>query len=922
METGSLSAIQITLLILAAPVVLIIAAYGLILFWRSKAQQAIREIGEQIQGYDSRAGEIHQFLAELSGTTEEPYAAHLEALQNQVSELQTRLEAYLQASRTFEEEVQGARIHQLMDIINAPMVWFRRWRYSAQLRKESREIGEQLAGAEKHTRQVAELPWELAQRCRQAQKDLLEVTQAAQSLQEKGVRGLALQTILRQIPQMRQALDEIPPRFYEADQEALLATTSKKVTVRVFTIHNNVRPALDRYLPQVREWSTYQQKATAEFAELKQSGADLRQAIANPPAGLVITDLQSRLDQIAQMAGDISQRLTEPDADSLKPLSREIAQLRKVIQDTRQMLNRSSQQAGELSLAITALNDSLQKLSGLFSALERGDLHPMAWDRSSAVLLDLRKRALALGPAGQARTPEEIRQHLKEVEAIRSAYNTLSGSYPGIAEQYRTLTALLDSADLKEGAAWLRKAQEMCQRAALFDPRNWSKSDAIQALPADLVELGKMQEQFVPADRSTPVKETSLEQRLKDTQKLAGLHKTLRPRVESARARLEKIQALEAESKDRLTASFTALERVGLLTESNDLLFEITGNEIDRLSEEIRQAGNELSARAQGEVDRKHQKVQAVSDKINRALNGWLGKLNAAIAERGKSISDQLALLDAVGSLDEQPVIEAHQLLARDEYLSAASGSAPTGSTAGRLRDAVLQRQAALGDLEVTAEIKRKSDYWLTLLATQRAMEERTGTLLAAYQETVQARTEARERLAEAARRMPSKRAWPPNNQTQFDASQLMGPAEDRWQSMKTSIPRRIDTAVLEVGRLTQQYRLVTERASQAIERVDQDEERVKDLEEEIAQLKERWQAQIQADPNNPVIREGIRHLMTKADERLAFIRQQYLRGALSYEETIHNLRLLNDELFAARIPVDEKNDIGLNETTRRIGTP
>jgi UDP-glucose 4-epimerase len=31
-------------------------------------------------------------------------------------------------------------------------------------------------------------------------------------------------------------------------------------------------------------------------------------------------------------------------------------------------------------------------------------------------------------------------------------------------------------------------------------------------------------------------------------------------------------------------------------------------------------------------------------------------------------------------------------------------------------------------------------------------------------------------------------------------------------------------------------------------------------------------------------------------------------------------LRLLNDELYSARVPIDEQNDIGLNETPRHIG--
>ena len=48
---------------------------------------------------------------------------------------------------------------------------------------------------------------------------------------------------------------------------------------------------------------------------------------------------------------------------------------------------------------------------------------------------------------------------------------------------------------------------------------------------------------------------------------------------------------------------------------------------------------------------------------------------------------------------------------------------------------------------------------------------------------------------------------------------------------------------------------------------------------------------------------------------KLAFIKQQFMRGSISYEQVIHNLQLLYDELFSARVSVDDKNDIGLNES-------
>jgi chromosome segregation ATPase len=920
MGTGSLSTIEIVLIILAAPAILILVAYLLVFAWRKKAHKTIQQIGERIQASDARLSEMHQFLSPYSRIDQEPYATHVKGLRGEVAQLQNQLEELYRSSQTFADEIQNAHTSRLQDIINAPLHWFQRQRRASELLKASGSLEEQLSTAQAHSQRIEELPWELAQQCRQAEKDLNELTSAVQSLQGKNARGEAFQRVLRQVPLLRQDLDKIPAIFLDADRDALLGTADNETTIHVFSVLSRTGPALSRYLPQVREWESHHQKASEEFSDLKQAGANLRQAIAAAPEGLVVTALQERLDQIAQLAADISQRMTQPEAEDLKSLSREVTQLRKVIHDTEQQFTRASQQVGTLSKAITELNTEIELLAGRQAALEHTETFPLAWDTSGPRVNDLRSRLQAMGHALQPRTPEQIGQHLKEVEQVREGWKALSEAFPKTAAQYQQLITLLDGAELKDGAVWLQKSREMLARAAVFDSRNWPKGDAIQDLPADLEELKVQHEKLVPADRTAPLRESELEQRLKDIQKLAAQHKVLRPRIESARARLEKVQVMEAEGKERLTAAFTALERVDILTDSNDLLFEAAADEIDRLSEEIRLLSNELNAQGQGEVEKKLQKINTLGEKVNRSLNGWLAKQNAAIAELGKTLNERLTQLDTIGNLDEKPVIDAHNLLTRPEYLSALSTPAPaSASTAGRLRDAVMARQPQLSDLDATAEIKRKNDLWLTMLATQNALEEKTGALLTAYAETVQARNEARERLVEITRRIPARRAWPPNNQAALDETVLLKPVDQRWEDMKGA-PRRIDAAILEVGRLTQQYRLATERANQVLGRIDQDEERVKDMEEEINELKQRWQAHLQADPNNTVLREGVNTLMGQADSRLAYIRQQYIRGAISYEETMHNLRLLNDELFAARVPVDEKNDIGLNETPRHIG--
>ncbi len=928
METDGLSTLQLLLFIVAAPALLVLIVVGLVLLLRRQTQNTVDKIGERIQGFDHRISEIAKFLRSYTSIDKEPYSTQLDELQTEAAGLHTQVQAFLHACQGFEEATRQAGDNRFQEIINAPVNGVRQWRQASSLLAESKTIDSQLSAAEEHMQRIYELPIELAQQCIQAEKDAAELFKAVQDLQQKGAYGAALNLINSQVPQIKRGLEEIPETFYHVDADTLLAVNNRKPTIRVFEVLSSVRPALARYLPQVREWNAAYDRASAEYNQLKVAGANLRQVMSKPPAGLETTALEERLDQIAQLAADLNQRLAQPEVEDLKPLAREISQVRRVIEDTEKQFSQAAQQVDLLSRVLGELQVGLDKLAAQMGDLERIGAYPLAWDESNGLIKDQRKRLAALGPAGQPRTPEQVAQHLKDAEQLRARYKTHADAFPKTAEQHRALITLLEGPELREGAAYLRKAREMLNQAAVYDPHNYSKTDSIQTMPGDLEDLLKFHEDLVPTDRAAPIRESELSVRLQDTKLLADQHKHLRPRIESVQKRLAKIQELEKSCKAALTEAFGALDRMEVLAENNDLLYQSARQEIDRLKEEIQQLGSELNNRQQGEVEKKTHKINAQIEKVIRALNGWLAHLNGSIATLGSQMNGRLSQVDAIAALDDTLIADTRELLARDEYVSAiygsrgsrVEGSAQTGalrSITARVaeRGGMLPRQQVpLNELDVIAEIKRKNDLWLTLESVSRALNERTDSLLEAQEDMVKARSAAHEALAEVARRIPERRAWPPNNQTPLTEAQFLHPIDSKRDALKKQ-PRRVDAAIYELGHLTQQYSQAAEHARQRLDRVTQDEERIQDLEERIGEIKQRWQAHGQANPANAVMREGIQQVVSQADSKLAYIKQQYMRGVLSYEQVIRSLQLLYDELYASRVSIDDKNDIGLNQT-------
>ena len=920
METGGISALQIILWVLAANAILILAIFGWVTWLRQQTRAAIQKMARQIQGFDQQIGELGRFVESFKDIDQEPFFTPLDELRNESGQVQTRVSRFLQTCHAFEEEIQQTRDNRLQAMINAPVTWFHRWQQSRELRQEGNEIAAQMGKIENRTQQIFELPWELATECRQARQEVAELAQHTQWLQSKGARGMALNKVISQVPLLTQELERVPPDFYEAEKDELLERGDFRASIRVFDQLHSVRPAINRYLPQVREWRASFEKATETYASLKQTGANLRQAFSSPPPGLLITPLQERLDQVAQMSSELNQRLAQPEVENLKPLAREISHLNRVLEDTARQFTQAGEQVTGLNRSLAQLQDGLENLSTQFKTREAFDPYPLAWDESRAVLDNLRSQFAMLGPVHEARTPEQVQQQRGTLDRLTAAYKALAEKVPPLVKQHDALVELLNSPPIREGLSWLRQARTVVASAALYDQKNWAKQDSLPSLPGELDALEAMQSRLAPPDPAATLIESQLGQRLKDAQELAALHKRLRPRVESIRARLEKIQALEKEGKDRLTGAWNVLERVALLAESNQRLDEIISSEIDRLGEEIHALGKELNAHQQGEIEKKALKIQAQTDRVNQALNQWLANLNSALVERVKETDDLLIRLDAIAKIDEPPVEEARALLAREEIAALRGSGEPAAaskSIAGRLpvRLARAETKPAMDELATLTEIKRQNDLWQTLLAVQAALEEVSKPLLDANQEVVQAHGEAKERLADLAKRLPEQRAWPPSNQAPLTPKEALRDPDEKREHMKKQ-PAHAEQAIREFKRLAGEYRLAAERAKQILDRVDQDQERIQELEWQINNLKERWQAQV--EPGNPIMREGVQHLLSQADSGLSSIKQRYMQGILSYEEVIRSLQLLYDKIFVAQVPVDEQNRVRLNESHRR----
>ncbi len=904
-NTGA-SILEIVLWIVLITAILVATAYGLFRWLRKKAEETLAQVAGQVQQFAGRAGEIHTFLQQYEQMGYEPYLTPVQKLIQDLHEVEDRLQQIDGAGHALQEEFTSPGTNRMRTIINSPFNWYRRSRQAQELAAQSAEAAEHLTAAEGQVQAIRELPWNVALQAHQSFDQVDEMARLAQDLKQRGAQGAGLNSVLARIPVLQRSLGDIPLSFRRAEKPDLLQTATQDDTVQVYEILVSMRSVLERWLPMLREWDLSYQKAAGELENAHQAIGNLRQSLLQPPAGLHTAPIQQRAEQVMAMLADLEKQLEKPEVEQMKTIQRQSTRLRKLVEDAGLQLHKAGQRAAELSRVLEDLKSKLQTLTNQMDAVEKKEAQ-FIWDESRPALEATRRQVLRLGTTQQSRTPEQVEAALNETRAINEQIQSLNQKVELISEQYEALIALLHSPELQDGPGWVRNTREMIAQAEVYDPHNWSTPDVLSTLKSSVDVLDELQDRLSPGGQPQPVKESGLDERLKETRQLSDLYKAARPRADAIRTRLEKIQALEEEGKEKLAGAWGVLEKTSILAESNDLLNQTASEDLKRLSDELKRQANDLNQQNQGVIEKKIQQIQAQTSSVYQAYQSWLSQLSAANTALAKQISDRLLELDAITVLDDPPFEDARGLLARDDLRQAPAS----------LRGVIGQKLSPRdhpshpSEQEASAEIKRKNDLWQTLLSAWQAVEEKSAPIMQAYQEAAEARKEAQDLAAEMNNRFSQRRTWPPFSQTPLPAEQGIAPVDSRWEAMRKQHVHS-DWAILELGRLAGQYRATAERINQLLDRIRQDQERVYEQEDQIEALKERWIYQSQEMPENPLFYHGVQQLLSKTDAQLAFLRQQYMRGSLSYEEVQQSLHLLYDDLNTARVPVDENHDEGL----------
>ncbi len=892
--------IDINLILYFLLALLVIAVAGLLalLFlmtrWRKHTEEALLQLGSEINNIGMQIENLQAVQQEYSSLHRQPYT-------DLAAELQKKIGRVLADAQTLDqhwEELNDAHtrvpVSRFQALIDSIPTAYRNARAAAAMWQERERIQRQLAEAQALSKRIETLPGEVHAQARQLGEGIIQLEGLLKTLHEAGLHGKQVEAADDALLRLQQGWMRIPTDFTATRPPDGQISEVREVTSSVYTVLNDLQPVLDEWLPRAQTWDQQYKRTVDSYEEMRKTATNFRSALETPPVGLVVDSFHAELEKVRATAKALNRRLQEPLVEDLRSLERDTAHLARVILDAAGRYDRVALQVAELDRTLLELESQLKAAGARLAEPEKLQVSPLQWDISRPALAALEEKAAALGGREQMRTPEQVASAARQAAALLEEVRAFEKGTEQVLSLHHDLLALMGSGAITGGAAFSAEVKELARSVQAYDPANWPSQENIAALPKQAAQLEDLQRRLSAPRQTAAVKESLLGARLEEAAQLVELHNALRARVERIGKRLAELQQAEEDAADELERAIATADSLALLVKDNPLLRESASAELTRTQAELARLKQEFDNPAQGVVERKVSRANALLDGFSRAASTWLEKLAADLQVHTRKISETLAALEPVAALDDRAVADARALLNR-------VGAGPLG------------RKTAMNYLDAAAELKRWNNDWQACSSAARALEALAGPVLDAYKEADQARKAAKAAFQAAGKLASGRRDWPPTRQSLADEVKIFQSQEARLDGLRA---RRIASGALvrELGQIYHELDLLEDRVSTATRAAEAEQREAAEAEQAVVTLQQRWQAVAQRYPGQADLDLEIKDLISQADQRLALLKNQYRRGGMEYDQVLSALREQAGILRSARFTTAAGQSITLSE--------
>ena len=842
--------------------------YLLEYYWRRQIESLSHKV---VPGFIHVQNECKQIIAvthQYSQDDPPPYGALIASVQRKLDQITNQLVDFKREYIHIQERLGKIRFRTWQRLLSAPFYWYDWYKLkiaTAGLLNGIAELNERTDTAWDGVRSIGQQAWLVAQNAREVLDHEREVRRLMESLGDRKLTGDKFEEAAAQEEKVIDALDIVPRYFFTMDENNINQHATKESVCSVYAIVVEVRPVINDLLIRLSAWDKQYKALESKALQMHQQIDRTQNLISSLPDNLIVSKEIEQMTSMKTIADALSATMLRLEIDSMPEVGGEIDRIGQAMAEMGGGIRRGLRQYGSLS---TMLDNALllqKDLSALISSLAKSEIHPVIWDQSRPVFREINKQLAALGETHKPRSIEEIDRNFSRASELSERLSKLSEHCHEIAAQHAELLGLLASEDIQHGLEWSKGAEVISTQAAVYNPDNWSRQEAVATLNEDLRYLMTRHQSIIPVDETKSLKESEITGLLMDVKSLSENYKIAHTRVGKVEARLRWIQSIEKETKDNFYSARNQFHQISWLVNSNPYLKKAAGAELDRMRIVLERNNQGLSQPQAGLIEKKAREAEAVIEEVVVCTNRWLVQLNQDIQSKQQALTNKLNKLQEYAALEDPSIDKARRLLSKDTH---------------KTSTAQVPQQLPLALVEVVNEMQQRCNIWQEYVAVQQELEEVVEKpLIDAVLNAEKQRQRALDLLAVANRQIPVNHSWPPTDVSVASERRNIEQMEVQWKAMKSQQVRAI-WAVRRYGELAASYQSQAGKIEQAIQWALQEQKRVIDVEVEIERLLRYLQRQELSASSDPQKVEKYNQIRSKAALSLEDVKERWTSGS------------------------------------------
>lgn len=761
-------------------------------------------------------------------------------------------------------------------------------------------LKEYLSAAVTHTREIAELGWEVACQLREMLEKLKDCKRVFQALYEKNVRGSAFDEVERAIEELSRKISDFPQELMANSREEIVEQTEYATICEAYNLYQEIEPVVDSlHLRLYQWWNDYQQAArTIDTAQSTLSNT--QDLIQESSQRIALGNLQENFKTIQSIGYILNDTLNRVEVESLPEMTQEADRIYQLASDATNTVQQARRNQSILEPLLEQTEESMTQIDELVSSLSKHSIFPIAWDVSADLIYSFKQRKKDILVEERLRSPDEIQNHLaiaiglyKEITALLSRIKRVVTIHESLVEFYQT-------EEINQGLYWHQEAKRIIEAAQTYNQANFPKNLSIQSLASELEENLLNHQSLLNRLFPNPICESHLSSLLEEMRILFDSYRILEEQITEVKSYLTIFREEINQTRQSLHKIQPYISQLESIVHSNPLFLQQGGEkEIERLRKNLNTVTTKVNSLSTGTLHDKQNAVSIIDRRVEMACNRWMILMNKNIDMVSDNLREQLRKLCGMANLDDAVIQRAHRLINR---VNTTSGKEqPNDGKTIRYENPVLL-------------LKGKNDLYQNLIAVFNEIEETIfNPVNDAYQAVLTHKERAMKELLEATAHIPEKRSWPATTVSFTDLSTDLSTIDAAWEK-NISQPMRAIWWVKRFGEISLKYQEFTHSVIVAMERYEDERQTIIELEQQLDTIDQKWTALEHRMINDHATAMRIRALKKDIEQQYKQIKRRWQLSSgvseksISYEEIKGLFAELVERFNLAMVFVDDAN--------------